>query len=84
MSLKRLSTICLLAAALYLVFPSFAHAYLDPGTGSYVFQLLIAGIVGLLFLVKVYWDKIKLFFARLFSRDRTTDVNVDEGRNGEA
>jgi hypothetical protein len=78
MLLKRMLTICLLVTFFYLAFPSFAYAYLDPGTGSYIFQLLIAGIVGLAFLVKVYWKRIKLFLARPFSKDRTVGGSVDE------
>jgi len=77
MLLKRLLIACLLVTLLYLAFPPFAYAYLDPGTGSYVFQLLIAGAVGLGFLVKVYWNRIKLFFARLFSKDETVDGQAD-------
>lgn len=59
-----------------LAFPSFAYAYLDPGTGSYIFQLIIAGTVGLLFAVKVYWRRIKGFFTGLFSRDKM-DISED-------
>ena len=40
------------------------HAYLDPGSGSFLVQLLIAGIVGAGFLIKVYWKKIKGLFNR--------------------
>lgn len=36
-----------------------AHAYLDPGTGSYLFQLVAAGILASLFTVKLYWQKLK-------------------------
>lgn len=43
------------------------HAYIDLGAGSLIIQFLIAGLVGGLFLVKVYWKKIKAFFKRLFS-----------------
>lgn len=32
-----------------------AHAYLDPGTGSYFFQILIAGLLGVLFFMKNFW-----------------------------
>lgn len=77
MFLRRLLIMCLLVVSLYLVFPPFAYAYLDPGTGSYVFQLLIAGLVGLGFLVKVYWNKIKLFLTRLFSRSGAEDGQAD-------
>jgi hypothetical protein len=40
------------------------HAYLDPGSGSFLVQLLIAGIVGVGFLIKMYWKKIKGLFNR--------------------
>ena len=45
-----------------------AYAYIDPGTGSYILQMAIAGIVGSLFAVKVFWNKIKLFFSGLFGK----------------
>ena len=54
--------------ALLLSFPASAFAYLDPGTGSYIFQLLIAGVVGLAFVIKLFWGRIKSFFAKLFGR----------------
>jgi hypothetical protein len=34
-------------------------AYLDPGTGSFVFQLLIAGVLSGLYAVKNSWRSIK-------------------------
>ena len=39
-------------------------AYLDPGTGSFLVQLLIGGIVGALVLLKAYWAKIRAFFSK--------------------
>ncbi len=45
-----------------------AMAYLDPGSGSYLLQLLIAGALGGLFAVRAYWSRIKGFFSGLFSR----------------
>ena len=45
-----------------------AFAYLDPGTGSYIFQVLVATLIGALFTIKMYWQKIKLFFSNLFFR----------------
>ena len=46
------------------------HAYIDAGTGSLIIQFLIAGAVGGLFLIKVFWKKVKAFFSNLFSRAR--------------
>jgi hypothetical protein len=43
-------------------------AYLDPGSGSFLLQLLLAGILGGLFVVKMSWSRIKGFFRRLFTR----------------
>ena len=39
-------------------------AYLDPGTGSLIIQVVIASVLGGLFTVKVYWGRIKAFFRR--------------------
>jgi len=60
--------ITLLAAAVTLCFPQYGYAYIDPGTGSYVFQIIIAAFVALSFMVKIYWLKIKGFIGRLFSK----------------
>jgi hypothetical protein len=51
-------------------------AYLDPGSGSYLLQLLIAGLLGSLFVIKASWGRIKNFFRRLFSRQ--DDDSSDE------
>jgi hypothetical protein len=39
-------------------------AYLDPGSGSYLLQLLIAGLLGGMFAIRASWGKIKNFFRR--------------------
>ena len=57
-----------LAAGCGLLFPLFAYGYIDPGTGSYIFQILIAAFVAVSFAVKTYWEKIKKFIGRLFSK----------------
>jgi len=77
MSTKRIATIGFLVVFLYLAYPSFSYAYLDPGTGSYIFQLLIAGLFGLLFLLKVYWKRVKSFVVGLFSGG--DDAKAEEG-----
>ncbi len=52
-------------------------AYLDPGTGSYLIQLLIAGLLGLLFVVRLYWSKISQFFRKLFKKEVPTQSGDD-------
>jgi hypothetical protein len=56
--------------ALILVFPVKALAYIDPGTGSYMSQLIVAGIFGSLFALKVFWHKIKLLFKKTPSSEK--------------
>lgn len=57
--------------ALVLLFPVRVHGYIDPGTGSYVFQLLVAAFVAVAFSVKIFWHKIKGFFRGLFAKKGT-------------
>jgi hypothetical protein len=38
--------------------------YLDPGSGSFILQILIATLVGSLFLITGYWKKIKAFIKK--------------------
>ena len=57
----------LLLLMLIALFAPNAYAYLDPGTGSLVLQMLAAGLFGVLFTVKIYWKKVKGFFESKFS-----------------
>jgi hypothetical protein len=36
--------------------------YIDPGSGSYLVQMIIAGVLASLFFFKNIWRKIKAFF----------------------
>ena len=44
-------------------------AYLDPGSGSFIIQLLIGGLVGLVLVVKTFWGRIKAFVNNLLGRE---------------
>lgn len=63
----NISTILIVLALFYLVFTEKVYAYLDPGTGSYILQLIIASLLGGLFALKMFWSKVKNFFVNLFS-----------------
>ena len=43
-----------------------AYGYLDPGTGSYILQLVVGIFFGAMFTIKIFWRKIKNFFNQLF------------------
>jgi uncharacterized membrane protein HdeD (DUF308 family) len=59
---QKESKMILLLLVTLLALPSQIHAYIDPGTGSYLFQLFIAGALGSLYAVKTYWTALKHYF----------------------
>jgi len=62
--------------ALFFLFLAFgtkeAHAYLDPGSGSYILQLIVAGGIGAIFGIKTFWHQIKIFFTNLLKMNKNT------------
>jgi nitrate/nitrite transporter NarK len=72
------STLASLALALalgMLLVPAPALAYLDPGTGSFLIQGIIAAVVGAGFAVKMFWSRIKAF---LTGKKAAEDDDSDE------
>ena len=49
----------------YFVLAAPTYAYIDPGSGSYFLQLLIASLLAGLYSVKIYWAKIRSFLGRI-------------------
>ena len=41
-----------------------AHAYVDPGAGSVLIQLLLGGVAGIAIIFKLYWQRMKDFFTK--------------------
>lgn len=65
--MNRFSTIFAYWSAILtiaLIFPASAYAYIDLGTGSYIIQILLGGLLGGLLGLKIYWKKILSFFRR--------------------
>ncbi|UCH98746.1 MAG: hypothetical protein JSV88_23545 [Candidatus Aminicenantes bacterium] len=60
---------------LFLVLTTWCYGYIDPGTGSYLIQIIIAVIAGAALGVKLSWKKIKRFFANLLSKDNTNNTS---------
>lgn len=56
-------------------------AYLDPGTGSIIVQSIIAGFVGLLVAIKLFWKRIIGFFR--FRNPPAPDANSTPKRDTE-
>lgn len=47
-----------------LVFTFPAYAYLDPGSGSMLLQVLLGGVAALAVILKFYWNRFLLLFGR--------------------
>ena len=65
--MKLLISKIALLTFLSLFFVQPAQAYIDPGTGSFIIQLLIAGFLGGLYALKVFWKQVVGFFVNIFS-----------------
>lgn len=50
-----------------------AHAYIDAGTASMLFQLLIAGVLGLLVSLKLFWTQVKAFLSSFLRKGSSVD-----------
>jgi len=46
-----------LIALLLLLYPNTAHAYIDPGAGSSIIQVVIASAVAGMFALKMFWQR---------------------------
>lgn len=74
MKLVRILTILFVC----LCYSQSAVAYLDPGTGSLILQMLIAGIIGAMYTVKLYWYRLKTFVAQLFGIETESENTQDD------
>ncbi|NTV31105.1 hypothetical protein HGA91_03980 [candidate division WWE3 bacterium] len=75
--MRRVTDIFLVLFFLSITFTPHAHAYLDPGTGSYLIQLLIGGAVGGGFLIKTYWAALKERWSKLWKKKQPTQTSSD-------
>jgi ribose/xylose/arabinose/galactoside ABC-type transport system permease subunit len=46
-----------------------AEAYIDPGTASYVFQVIAGAVLGGVFLLRTYWNRVVTTLRSVMSRD---------------
>jgi hypothetical protein len=53
--------------------------YLDPGSGSFLIQLLIAALAGAGIAIAIGWGRIR----RFFSKNKPVDKDVDEDEDDE-
>ena len=61
-------------SGLFLMFSNSAFAYLDPGTGSMILQIILGGLAGAAVAIRLYWYKILAMFG--FKRKKPNDTEA--------
>jgi hypothetical protein len=64
--MKKSINIYILFLLIFVFFTKFIYAYLEPGTLSYVIQVIIALAAGLIISARIYWKNIKTFTKKIF------------------
>ena len=77
MNHKKLRDVIFLVFVVILIMTKPAQAYLDPGTGSYIIQILIAVGLSSIFVFKKYLSQIFEFIKNIFKKNNT-DKNNNE------
>ena len=62
----------ILSIVLLLIFTNQAEAYLDPGTGSMLLQVILGGVAAVGVAIKLYWHKLRVAFG-LGKKERPED-----------
>ncbi len=62
MNFSLFIVVIVLALSIVVASSGTAHAYLDSGTSSLILQLVLAGIGGIVVLVKVFWQRLTSLF----------------------
>jgi hypothetical protein len=70
---SRIFVTSVLCVAFSSVFLPTANAYVDPGTGSFVFQAIVGGLLAVGLAIKVFWRRIAAFVTR---RGSTRDEHI--------
>ena len=66
--MKNKISLLVLMSLFLLSVPEKVYAYLDPGTGSYVLQVLVASLLGAGVMVGSYRKKIKSFIDKILKK----------------
>lgn len=61
-------------ASVFFLPPEDRHLYLDPGSGSFILQLAIATLLGGIFVLKAYWQKL----LNLFRKDKQNIETIED------
>ena len=60
--------ILICAFAVFLFLPNEVYAYIDPGTGGSILQIILAFLAGFFSLIVFYFQKVKLFIKKIINK----------------
>jgi hypothetical protein len=62
-----------------------AYAYLDAGTVSYFLTIIIAGLAGASYMIKIYWLNLINFLKKIFkiTKNNSKDLPTEQSSNNE-
>jgi hypothetical protein len=67
---RRAAASCCLVLAVMIGTTSQAYAYIDPGYGSLLWQLAVAGFIGAAFYYRQFVAKLRTWFRAMFRTDQ--------------
>ena len=61
-----------------------AQAYIDPGVGGMLLQLLLGGVAGVVVIMRLYWERVTLTVRKVFGLKESKEKSTpeDSGGNG--
>jgi len=65
----------IIVTILFLLYMTDTEAYLDPGTGSMLLQVILGGVAAVGVAVKLYWHKLRVAFG-MGKKDDSEDDTV--------
>ncbi|MBT3311504.1 MAG: hypothetical protein HN737_08310 [Desulfobacterales bacterium] len=74
------SSIIISVSAAILLAAQNAYAYIDPGTGSMILQVVIGVVVGSAMAVKMSWRRIKSFWFRMVGKETSDSSSVSDDK----
>lgn len=84
MKLRYFSPSIIVFLLVYALFvPARAQAYLDPGTGSLILQVVIAGLLGMSLTFRRFWRIINSLFIRIFKKTKKHEPTTQEVTNND-
>jgi len=68
--MKTITSVSAIMLLLICIVP--AHAYIDAGSGSYLFQIAMAGLLAIAYSIKLFWQRIRTGVSKMVNSRHDT------------